>query len=174
MLFLMIGQWLIDGESPHTGEPVNQTRRMVKSGDSPWKLGRTNPMHPLILCKVTLDGGRTRYEVDKTYAIQLGRGMKAIGRTPPLKAIWQEDDVRDISYANARASGYKCAVHYLFEAWCPMHDPLMVTEFEGYDFNFGIEDAAESYLQNEAFWLAVMERPAKKYGPVWTLVFDHD
>ncbi len=49
-------------------------------------------------------GGRILWEVGKDYAVQPGRGKKALGRTPPLKEI-RRGRVRDISVADCRAEG---------------------------------------------------------------------
>jgi hypothetical protein len=80
MIFAHTYQWIID-KSPHTGERKTQTRR------------------PAIGAKVP------RYEVGKTYAVQPGRGKKAVGRIR-IKRRWLEiTDV--ISHQQAMAEGFR-------------------------------------------------------------------
>lgn len=62
-----------------------------------------------------------RYEVGKTYAVQPGRGQKAVGRIR-IARIGRED-VRDISDADVAAEGFGEDKDAFLETWCEMHDP---------------------------------------------------
>lgn len=138
MQFSVIGQWLIDGKSPHTGEPVLETCRIVAQPklhercDGDWLYEGTvwsarvwkgiNDTRDYVPCR---DGGiatraHAKHRVEQTYAIQPGRGQKAIGRTPPIASI-RRQDVREMTQNDAIARGFASIEEYL-EVWTRMHD----------------------------------------------------
>lgn len=146
MIYSVIGQWLLDGKSPHTELPVLETRRVVKPGDR-----FTMAIAQVLIGK---DAGRVieliktparafngagsayaiysskdarKWHVGQELAIQLGRGQRALGRTPPIASI-RRQDVRAMTQDDARDSGFNNVYQYL-AVWCEMHDP-QVTIFE--------------------------------------------
>lgn len=115
MQFSVIGQWLIDGKSPHTGQPVLETCRVVKPGQGAWYYfdGRIRSIYtPSHLIS---------YQVGKNYAIQYGRGQKSVGRTPVVERIYRQD-VREMTGDDATARGFCSVLDYL-QVWVAMHDP---------------------------------------------------
>lgn len=60
-----------------------QTRRPVKPGE----YAIMSIADPTKIFSVIGANGRLKWQVGKDYAIQPGRGQKAVGRTPPIKAI---------------------------------------------------------------------------------------
>lgn len=119
MQFSVIGQWLIDGKSPHTGQPVLETCRIVKPGHLDCRTSKGDVMY------IINADDRIIYQVGKTYAIQPGRGQKSIGRTPPIVSI-RRQDVREMTQDDAIARGFSNSCHYL-QVWCEMHDPKALT-----------------------------------------------
>lgn len=69
-----------------------QTRRLVKPGDEAL-------MWDGAVVGVVGKGGRMRWALDGVYAVQPGRGKKAVGHIK-VKAIWREN-VRDITAESA-------------------------------------------------------------------------
>lgn len=122
MQMSIIGKWLMDGSSPHTGQLVLEICRIVKP-EHGWLTDDANGEHYSMV--VNRHSTRVIYRVGNTYAIQPGRGKKAIGRTPPIASI-RRQDVRDMTDADALARGFLNRCHYL-QVWCEMHDPLAVT-----------------------------------------------
>lgn len=62
----------------------------------------------------------------KTYAVQPGRGQKAVGRIRITHI--RREDVRNISEEDARAEGFTDIDDFL-ETWCGMHDPSILPFF---------------------------------------------
>jgi len=76
-----------------------QTRRPVRPGEyAIFSIGTDK------ILSVIGANGHLKWQVGKNYAIQPGRGQKAVGRTPPLTEIRLES-LRDISPADCRAEG---------------------------------------------------------------------
>jgi len=138
MIFQETWEWVI-GVSPYTGEPKTETRRLWVSNE-------------------------TIYHIGQVYAVQPGRGKTSVGRIRILDK-WRDMDVRDIDATALRREGFDCPERFLW-TWCKLRDKRLYKDFEGYAFQFGIKDPAESFLANEAFWLAVIARPLKLYDAV--------
>lgn len=91
MLFQNTWQWIIL-QSPYTGQPKTQTRRLAKQGDG--YLLSTHNMR----WRCVKRGGRILYEVGKTYAIQsssIGGGLWTDGKghfVSPISWAWRTDD----------------------------------------------------------------------------------
>lgn len=128
----------------HTWEKVlsgekTQTRRLFKAGDYGWMCGYSNEIDPttgrtgFIYSSVSnqQDGKIiNRWLVGKTYAIQPGRGMKAVGRIQIIGIRCQ--DVRKISLVDVRAEGFEARYQFL-DVWAAMHDPYMLTKRAWFD-----------------------------------------
>lgn len=97
MIFQATYQQVLDGTK-------TQTRRPVKPGDKAEPFIRGSLPDRDRIYRVRDASGRIKYEVGKTYAIQPGRGKKAIGRTLPIREIRRER-VQDISDRDLRAEG---------------------------------------------------------------------
>lgn len=177
MQFSVIGQWLIDGQSPNTGKPVLETRRIVKPGQKHFHESAINIEGYPKLRETSVvyvgDFDRFAFEIGQTYAIQLGRGKKAIGRTNKLASI-QRQDVREMTLQQAIDSGFKGTPEYLM-VWTKMHDPvaynhaqcdLMAHEYER-------RDQFDSWVHIEAAnWFRYLQsRPAERYD-AWVLRFE--
>lgn len=131
MIFSVIGQMLIDGRSPYTGQPVLETRRIVKPNQCLLEGTVSGVYNTTVYGYYALDGMGQRgyfnghkdhpvYIVGKTYTIQPNRGKKAIGRTPPIASI-RRQDVRAMTDADALAIGFKTVLDYWL-VWIGMHD----------------------------------------------------
>lgn len=97
------------------GGRKTQTRRPVKPGEYPIVRGpglmewRWHPdIQPLpanaVIIEVRDRRSRVKWRMGDTLAVQVGRGKKAIGRTPPIKAIRRER-LRDIRWRDVKAEG---------------------------------------------------------------------
>lgn len=110
MIFQHTHEW-ITGVSPHTGRPKTQTRRLaagyhfIQVPD-----GRITHVHK---------NGRLRWQLGDDYAVQPGRGRKAVARI--RLSIIRLEDVREISLADAQAEGFADVAGFL-EVWRLMHD----------------------------------------------------
>lgn len=150
-----------------------QTRRLVKPGEyaansiglyisdiNEWveKYGDLwdlkNPYHTRdIGPHIASAGGKRKWEIGSTYAIQPGRGKKSIGRIR-ITGIRQED-VREISDADVVAEGFRVSDNpsvnrgEFLRTWCAMHDP-------------GTPSCARHVLKT---------RPAERYR-AWVLEFE--
>lgn len=121
-----------------------QTRRLASWRDG--HHGKATRMDLTIL-------SAKNWEVGKTYAVQPGRGKKAVGRIRITRIEYQ--DVRDISYPDVQSEGFSSRVEF-WQTWCGMHDKsaLPFAPFESYE-------AVREYL---------MTRPADRYQ-AWVLAF---
>jgi hypothetical protein len=86
----------------------SQTRRLVKAGET------LTPDQQFIYMK----GKRSVYQVNKTYAVQPGRGKKAVARIR-ITGLRRER-LEDISTKDARAEGFASREAF-FEAWRAIH-----------------------------------------------------
>lgn len=91
-----------------------QTRRLIKPGEILTSRPSSSGMS---LC-VQIPGKRTVYEVGKSYAVQPGRGKKAVARIT-ITAIRCET-VAEISPADAVAEGFASPAAFL-ETWRSIH-----------------------------------------------------
>ena len=113
---MIFNQWaqVLDGTK-------TQTRRPVKEGELSWEAPRSAirgvGTPKMALSSYLLDRGyiytsvllanqllRWKWRVGRTYAVQPGRGKKAVGRTPPIKAI-RGERLGAISAEDCRAEG---------------------------------------------------------------------
>lgn len=194
MQFSTIGQWLLDGKSPHTGLTVTETRRIVKPGDRfTMAIGQVvigkdhgrvielvkTPVQALSkdrpVYAVYSASGARKWHVGQTLAIQPARGQAAIGRTPPIASITRQD-VRDMTPEQAVASGFKSLEDYWY-VWTAMHDrPL------GFQRDWDLNLTKQHYgwfrrqpnqviTSLELLPELMHERPAERYN-AWALIFE--
>ncbi len=112
MIFKHTHTW-VTGVSPHTGEPKTQTRRpcsyaedvVLLEGMKTWRVrdGMYHRDGVSILSVRRQD--RTLYETHRTYAVQPGRGVKAVARVL-IEHIGFSMVAEDISEEDARAEGF--------------------------------------------------------------------
>lgn len=119
----------------HTWEKVlsgekTQTRRLKKPGQK-----------------------RSVYKVGQTYAVQPGRGKKAVARIR-ITDIWEED-VRRISEKDVLAEGFLERRDFL-GVWCKMHDTKWADSYNTMDL--------------DEFAKALLARPVDRYL-AWVLEF---
>lgn len=159
----------------HTWEKVlsgekTQTRRIVKPGDAfttPLSMGIIGPHRGRVVTTLpnyarpprgfdniysVMNGKRTVYQVGKTYAVQSGRGQKAVARIRILSI--KREDVREISDEDVKAEGFESRVTF-FKVWCDMHDSEV------------LKHPMEWVMENAYLWL----RPAECYE-AWALTFE--
>jgi len=86
-----------------------QTRRLVKEGDYGWVCGDNGKKPPLLQLSHSevISGGRLRWQRGRTYAVQPGRGKKAVGRIR-ITGIRRER-LQSISFRDRRAEGIERA-----------------------------------------------------------------
>ena len=142
----------------HTIENVlngtkTQTSRIVKPGDyiQYADTGAGETYHVYI--EGVYRNRRPLWKVGNTYAVQPGRGQKAVARIRILQISKQ--DVRHITAEEARAEGFNSEVEF-FEVWCKMHDPK------------GFELLAKPYYGH---WMDFLHRPAERYT-AWVIRFE--
>lgn len=183
MLFQNTWEWIII-QSPHTGQPKTQTRRLAKQGDG------------YLFQRWVKRGGRILYEVGKTYAIQsnsTGGGLWTDGNGHFVVPIFWEgrtddegewysyrfdkrveyfsrgyypariritairrEDVRNITNDDLRAEGFSDYKGFML-AWCLKHDKT-----------------AYRALASEEVWHGKQyfdERPGQYYQ-AWALEFE--
>lgn len=114
---------------------------------------------------------RSLYEVGKTYAIQPGRGMKAVGRIEIVSI--RREDVRCISLADVKAEGFDTVDDFL-ATWVLMHDKRMLLQKDN-----RLPAGFWLFKENGATWngvdygllaVALQKRSAEKYQ-AWVLEF---
>lgn len=106
MIFQHTHEWVMNGTK-------TQTRRIIRPGED------------LLNGVVYTSEWRKVYEVGKSYAVQPGRGKKAIGRIKITNI--RSQDVRDISDEDIAAEGFRSDHHYtaqyrFLHTWVLMHD----------------------------------------------------
>ena len=131
------------------GGTKTQTRRLVNLGDIAMMDAETQ-----CIDHVLTGAGRKRWQVGKTYAIQPGRGKKAVGRFA-VTAIRRED-VRTISEADARLDGFSAPADFWL-AWTSMHDELI---------HKTLKEVHPSHFMN-----FLLERQASLYD-AWVIEFE--
>lgn len=113
MQFIHTWKSVLDGSK-------TQTSRIVKPGD----------ICPMNGCDIDsiYNGGRLKWRVGNTYAVQPGRGKRAVARIRILEI--HKRDVREFDMEDIKAEGFN-GVPGFWEAWCMMHDKssakLMIT-----------------------------------------------
>ncbi|MGH7273098.1 MAG: hypothetical protein ACREIQ_01400 [Nitrospiria bacterium] len=127
MIFSQTHAWLTS-VSPHTGLPKTQTRRLpnpeyiyrCQETDGRRFLTEINRVKGTIIAIYVLRAWHIRsvYEVGHTYAIQPGRGKKAVGRFR-LASIRVERP-GDIAIVDAQAEGCRDIEHYR-RLWNEIH-----------------------------------------------------
>lgn len=131
-----------------------QTRRPVKSNER--LLVGYQGRH---FVDMALDGkDRRKWCVGKTYAIQPGRGKKAVGRILITKI--REEDVRRICWNDALAEGFKSRIDFWL-TWCEFYDPAVLRELD-------IAERGDWY--DSEFRQLLNGRPDAKYQ-AWALTF---
>ncbi len=110
MIFQHTHAW-ITGISPHTGQPKTQTSRLAAGHHCV----RGHDNHIIQVTK----NGRLHWQLGGDYAVQPGRGRRAVGRIR-LTAIRQQD-VRTITQADAQREGFADVAGF-FYVWTLMHD----------------------------------------------------
>jgi hypothetical protein len=90
-----------------------QTRRRIKDGE--WRWVVLAPVETYTVYYYNADKKKSiRYQSGKTYAVQPGRGKKAVGRIR-ITSIWKEP-VNAISEADAIAEGFASRDEFL-DVW---------------------------------------------------------
>lgn len=112
MIFQHTHELVLEGKKSQTRRLCKPNERLLTTSNNKW-------------VDIALDNGdRVKWAVGKTYAVQPGRGKKAVGRIR-LTGIRQEH-VQDITEADAVAEGMKtqyleAVAHY---AWWVDIDPI--------------------------------------------------
>lgn len=149
MLFIHTLDKVLSGEK-------TQTRRIVKPGDELF----IDYIDPTAVMRRGQSAYRTIFEVGKDYAVQPGRGKKAVARIRLLSI--RREDAREISDADVKAEGFKTASDF-FITWVKMHDKSVITPI--------IPD----YHTGEIIWQGVHDylstRPAERYD-AWAIEFE--
>ena len=156
----------------HTYEQVmndrkTQTRRLFKEGDYGWVCGEASN-GKLRYSQVSNQQGDkifNRWTVGKTYAVQPGRGQKAIGRIHILDI--RREDVRNISHEDVKAEGFIDRSHFTL-TWCNMHDKKL--NLLWYDC-FHWEQDGEWHEGFEEFYDYLKTRPIEFYR-AWVITFE--
>ncbi len=162
LIFQHTWQW-ITKPSPHTGELKTQTSRIAAPEPNGESLAGFEMLSYPMGMKAVVRGSKddshwvTKWQVGKTYAVQPGRGEKAIGRIRILDI--QRIDVRDFTPADVKREGFLSLNHYLL-VWSQMHDAAF---HDRYPTTGQISLACEQG--------ALMERPAELYD-AWVLKFE--
>jgi hypothetical protein len=136
-----------------------QTSRIVKGGDmeSGYRSGSTP--HCLLKCNILSvhRNNRLLYHLDNTYAVQPGRGKKAVARIRILQIRLM--DVRYISAQGAVDEGF-IDIYAFLKVWCKMHDPV------GYKV---VKPITSLYTVLPR--IPLLDRPAERYR-AWVLNFE--
>lgn len=163
MIFAHTWEW-IAGCSPHTGLPKTQTRRPMRWGDRLVGTGFA----------VANIGGNPRYEIGKTYAVQAGRGKRALW--------WKEDEDEfvhcgdrvglGILYSDGDAlPGEKIDKSWLwYHGYAPLR--IRITSLRDEDVRqISAEDAAAEGFASPEDFLAVWNLMHKTYD-AWVIGFE--
>jgi hypothetical protein len=146
-----------------------QTSRIVKDGDyssittdlNGLMCSHSIKVFPSALEKVTninnvYRGNRLLYHLDNTYAVQPGRGKKAVARIRILQIRLM--DVRYISAQGAVDEGF-IDIYAFLKVWCKMHDPV------GYKV---VKPITSLYTVLPR--IPLLDRPAERYR-AWVISF---
>jgi hypothetical protein len=96
MIFQATWQAVLDGSK-------SETRRIVKPGE--WLSDESALGVPVAVYKKPIPYERLKWQVGRTYAIQPGRGQKAVGRIRLLNI--RQERLQDITELEAKAEGVK-------------------------------------------------------------------
>jgi hypothetical protein len=123
----------------HTLESVlsgakTQTRRLVKAGESLTADGTC-------ICAAS---GRKLYQVGRTYAVQPGRGKRAVARIRIVGL--RHESLGDISAEDARAEGFSSPSAFL-EAWRAIHGARTSLSAEVWIIAFRLECLVANELE---------------------------
>mgnify|MGYP000975279841 CR=1 FL=1 len=113
MIFQHTHEW-VTAVSPHTGDPKTSTARVVKEGEL--SIRAWGALSPVI--RVFNGNDRAVYKLGYTYAVQPGRGKKAVGRIQITDI--RRGDVRDQPASFYRAEGFASKQQFL-DLWHKMH-----------------------------------------------------
>ncbi|MDL1922589.1 hypothetical protein FBQ95_08255 [Chloroflexi bacterium CFX3] len=135
-------------------ERKSQTRRLVKAGET---------ITPDQQC-IYITGKRNIYQVNKTYAVQPGRGKKAVARIR-ITGLRRER-LEKISRKDARAEGFASRKAF-FEAWRSIHGAQADLTVEVWVISFCLE----SVVANE--FKELYERQHSQREPSTHQSIDH-
>jgi len=145
----------------HTWQKVlngskTQTRRIIKPDQC---LSSSSLYEPYSAVVQRLQGYNWKdvYRVGVDYAVQPGRGKPAVARIRITDI--RREDVRDISFEDAKAEGFASATHFLL-VWTQMHDSKI---YNRYPTTGQISLALEQCV--------IQERPVERYT-AWALTFE--
>lgn len=181
MIFQHTWQKVVSGEKTQTrqimkaGDMITHPMSMVVVGKDHGRIIDTLPILPHFAWKNAdiyrvVNGKRTVYQVDKTYAVQPARGKPAIARIHITDI--RREDVRDISYGDSRAEGFLDRWEFMM-TWVRMHDktiwPVVQDRFDYWN------DPAQWHPDfapfDDVITLPTKDRPAEKYQ-AWALTFE--
>ena len=156
MIFAHTFQAVLDGRK-------NQTRRLVKPGDASYDDGFGYIVS-------VYRNERCVYDVGKTYAVQPGRGRKAVARIRITDI--RREDVREISVEDVIAEGVERRSEFL-ETWTQMHDKpaksYLDCDLRGTAYRQTSNDIP-LYVYSE--WdNYLVRRPAERYA-AWVIEFE--
>lgn len=111
----MIFQYTLDAVLDET---KGQTSRIVKQGDLPGYAGATidDESAPII---AVVHNDRLKWQVGRTYAVQPGRGQKAVARIKMLRIRLM--DVREFTLTDLSREGVGSGFEFM-NLWIKMHD----------------------------------------------------
>ena len=107
---------------------------------------------------------QVKYEVGRKYAVQPGRGQKAVARIQITDI--RREDVRDISDADVKAEGFADKKEFLL-VWASMHDKAFFKDYSS--FYLGTAGLAEEQWY-ERKYQGVFSRTTHFYD-AWVLEF---
>jgi hypothetical protein len=104
-----------------------------------------------------------KWQVGRTYAVQLGRGEKAIARIE-ITGIRRED-VRNITMTDTHAEGFNMRGSF-WQTWTQMHDYNVYREMNVRDF-----ELSRTIMANK-FWIEKMSKQPSRLYDAWVLEFE--
>lgn len=145
-----------------SGEKV-QTRRLMKPSHFVWfgDDSITRARHEVVAVKDENNKCRDMYRVGKTYAVQPGRGQKAVGRIRLLNIDLH--DVRNMASADVKAEGFTSFYEFM-STWCAMHDKEMTLPTE--HTNWSLQQHLHKHGQRDRYqaWVLTFELVERQCG----------